>query len=177
MSDAHGDEAKRYESQLWWVLDYRDPAKRLRKDCRLADSDVSTGDPFGSPGVGCETSEADDARSKHEDVHMNYYPRHLGDYASQAGYLSALEHGVYTLLLDWYHKNERAIPKELVYQISKANSSVEKKAVIKVLDAFFKWNPEQGWQHEGADATIAKMRATREKKRSASNQRWHPKGI
>ena len=62
---------------------------------------------------------------------MNYYQRHLGDYAAQAGYLSALEHGVYTLLLDWYHKNERAIPKELVYQISKASSRTEKRAAEK----------------------------------------------
>jgi uncharacterized protein YdaU (DUF1376 family) len=108
---------------------------------------------------------------------MNYYPRHLGDYAAQAGWLSALEHGVYTLLLDWYHKNERAIPKELVNQISKANSRAEKKAAEKVLNAFFKWNPEQGWRHEGAEAAIAKMLVLREKKRTASNQRWHPKGM
>jgi uncharacterized protein YdaU (DUF1376 family) len=108
---------------------------------------------------------------------MIYYQRHLGDYAAQAGYLSALEHGVYTLLLDWYHKNERAIPKELVFQISKANSPQEKKAALKVLDTFFKWNPEQGWRHEGADEAIAKMRVLREKKRAAANQKWHPKGM
>jgi uncharacterized protein YdaU (DUF1376 family) len=108
---------------------------------------------------------------------MNYYPRHLGDYAAQAGWLSALEHGVYTLLLDWYHKNERAIPRELIYQISKANSRAEKKAAEKVLNAFFKWNPEQGWRHEGAEAAIAKMRVLSEKKRNASNQRWHPNGM
>jgi uncharacterized protein YdaU (DUF1376 family) len=108
---------------------------------------------------------------------MNYYPRHLGDYAAQAGWLSALEHGVYTLLLDWYHKNERAIPRELVYQISKANSRAEKKAAEKVLNAFFQWNLEQGWRHEGAEAAIAKMRVLREKKRNASNQRWHPNGM
>ncbi len=108
---------------------------------------------------------------------MNYYRRHLGDYAAQAGWLSALEHGVYTLLLDWYHKNERAIPKELVFQIGKANSQADKKAALKVLNSFFKWNPEHGWQHEGAEAAIAEMRALREKKRNASNRRWHPKGM
>ena len=104
---------------------------------------------------------------------MNYYRRHLGDYAAQAGYLSALEHGVYTLLLDWYHKNERAIPRELVYQISKASSRTEKQAAEKVLKAFFNWEPEQGWRHEGAEAAIAKMRETSRKKRAASNRRWH----
>ena len=108
---------------------------------------------------------------------MNYYQRHLGDYAAEAGYLSALEHGVYTLLLDWYHKSERAIPKELVYQISKANTPAEKAAAIKVLNAFFKWHPEQGWRHEGAEAAIAKMRDISEKKRAAANQKWRPKGM
>lgn len=108
---------------------------------------------------------------------MNYYSRHLGDYAAEAGYLSALEHGVYNLLLDWYHKNERAIPKELVFQISKASTRAEKNAATKVLNAFFKWHPERGWRHDGAEAAIAKMRDISEKKRAASNQRWHPKGM
>ena len=108
---------------------------------------------------------------------MNYYRRHLGDYAAQAGWLSALEHGVYTLLLDWCHKNERAIPKELVYQISKANSRTEKKAAEKVLKAFFTWDHEQGWRHEGAEVAIAEMRVLREKKRAAANKKWHPKGV
>lgn len=106
---------------------------------------------------------------------MIFYQRHLGDYAAEAGYLSALEHGVYTLLLDWYHKNERAIPQELVYPISKAISRAEKKAATKVINTFFKWHPEQGWRHEGAEAAIAKMRDIREKKRAAANRKWHPK--
>ena len=33
---------------------------------------------------------------------MNYYKRHIGDYAAKAGHLSPLEHGVYTLLIDAY---------------------------------------------------------------------------
>ena len=108
---------------------------------------------------------------------MIYYQRHLGDYAAEAGYLSALEHGVYTLLLDWYHKNERAIPQELVYPISKAISRAEKKAATKIINTFFKWHPEQGWRHEGAEAAIAKMRDIREKKRAAANKKWHPKDM
>ena len=31
---------------------------------------------------------------------MNYYERHLGDYARDAGHLSMLEHGAYALLLN-----------------------------------------------------------------------------
>src|SRR5574340_208016 len=40
---------------------------------------------------------------------MNFYKRHLGDYAKHAGHLSMLEHGAYTLLLDRYYTTERPI--------------------------------------------------------------------
>ena len=41
---------------------------------------------------------------------MNYYERHLGDYAKDAGHLSMLEHGAYSLLLDRYYTTEQPIP-------------------------------------------------------------------
>jgi uncharacterized protein YdaU (DUF1376 family) len=77
--------------------------------------------------VGCETSEAGDARSKYEDLPMNYYPRHLGDYAAQAGWLSALEHGVYTLLLDWYHKTKEPSPENSSIRSAKRTVGLKKK--------------------------------------------------
>jgi uncharacterized protein YdaU (DUF1376 family) len=103
---------------------------------------------------------------------MNYYARHLGDYAAEAGFLSVLEHGVYTLMLDWYYKNERPIPKELAYQICKATSRSEKQAAIKVLDTFFNWNPDRGWEHKQAEAAIATMREKSAKARNSSQRRW-----
>ena len=39
---------------------------------------------------------------------MNYYKRHLGDYAKKAGHLSTWEHGAYTLILDAYYDRELA---------------------------------------------------------------------
>jgi len=41
---------------------------------------------------------------------VNYYERHLGDYAKDTGHLSILEHGAYTLLLDRYYSTEAGIP-------------------------------------------------------------------
>ena len=38
---------------------------------------------------------------------MNYYERHLGDYARDTGHLSMLEHGAYSLLLDRYYATRR----------------------------------------------------------------------
>lgn len=68
---------------------------------------------------------------------MNYYERHLGDYARDAGYLSMLEHGAYTLLMDRYYATEKGIPDEDKYRIARASSKEEKKAVDSVLKDFF----------------------------------------
>jgi uncharacterized protein YdaU (DUF1376 family) len=103
---------------------------------------------------------------------MIYYQRHLGDYAAEAGYLSALEHGVYTLLLDWYYKNERPIPKEIVYQISKAGRRDEKQATNKVLDCFFLWKPDEGWRHERAEEDLVWMRRVSASNSKAAKKRW-----
>ena len=68
---------------------------------------------------------------------MNYYERHLGDYAKDTGHLSMLEHGAYTLLLDRYYSTEAGIPADQVHRIVRARSKEEKKAVDTVLKEFF----------------------------------------
>jgi uncharacterized protein YdaU (DUF1376 family) len=103
---------------------------------------------------------------------MNYYPRHLGDYSKDAGYLSMLEHGAYTLALDWYYANERPIPRELAFSICKASSRAEKQAVHRVLQAFFKWDESSGWHHKRVEAELAKMREKRVKARHSATHRW-----
>jgi uncharacterized protein YdaU (DUF1376 family) len=68
---------------------------------------------------------------------VNYYERHLGDYARDTGHLSALEHGVYTLLLDRYYATERGVPKDQVYRVARAHTKPEREAVEAVLGEFF----------------------------------------
>lgn len=68
---------------------------------------------------------------------MNYYKRHLGDYAKKAGHLSALEHGVYTLILDAYYDRELAPTKIEAIRWSRARSADEIAAVEVVLSEFF----------------------------------------
>lgn len=77
---------------------------------------------------------------------MNYYKRHIGDYAKDTGHLSLLEHGVYTVLLDRLYGSERAIPKDAVYRITRATTKAERAAVDAVLREFFDPEPE-GWMH------------------------------
>jgi uncharacterized protein YdaU (DUF1376 family) len=69
---------------------------------------------------------------------VNFYKRHLGDYAKDAGHLSMLEHGAYTLLLDRYYTTERPIAsRDEAYRVCRARSRVEQAAVDAVLREFF----------------------------------------
>jgi uncharacterized protein YdaU (DUF1376 family) len=68
---------------------------------------------------------------------MNYYERHIGDYARDAGHLTMIEHGAYTLLLDRYYSTEKPIPAAHVYRIARAKGAAERGAVDRVLAEFF----------------------------------------
>ncbi len=68
---------------------------------------------------------------------MNYYKRHIGDYAKKAGHLTPLEHGVYTLLLDAYYDREQAPTHAEAVRISRCRSTDELAALEAVLADFF----------------------------------------
>lgn len=77
---------------------------------------------------------------------VNYWKRHIGDYVKDAGHLSLLEHGAYTVLLDRLYGSERAIPEGDVYRITRASTKAERVAVDSVLREFFDLEDE-GWMH------------------------------
>ncbi len=90
---------------------------------------------------------------------MNYYKRHIGDYAKDTRFLSTYQHGVYALFLDWYYSNEKPIPMALAYRIVQARSGPERRAVDEVLSAFFDVTKGDGFAHnKRADLDIAKYR-------------------
>lgn len=101
---------------------------------------------------------------------MNYYKRHLGDYAKDTGHLTALEHGIYTLLLDWYYVNERPIPTEKAIRIAKGNQSETES----VLSEFFHLT-EDGWRHHYADREIAAYQARAEINRVTGKMGGRPR--
>lgn len=68
---------------------------------------------------------------------MHYYKRHLGDYAKKAGHLSMLEHGAFTLILDYYYDREQAPTKAEAIRYARARTPEEIAAVESVLDQFF----------------------------------------
>lgn len=68
---------------------------------------------------------------------MNYYKRHIGDYAAKAGHLTPLEHGVYTLILDAYYNREEAPTQQEAARWARARTREERAAVEAVLSEFF----------------------------------------
>jgi len=101
---------------------------------------------------------------------MNYYERHLGDYARDTGHLSLIEHGVYTLLLDRYYATEKPIPSNQAYRMARARTRAEKRAVDAVLEEYFIL--QDGLYHNArADAEIERKNI-----RSTANQENGKKG-
>lgn len=68
---------------------------------------------------------------------MNYYKRHIGDYAKKCGRLSMLEHGAYTLLIDACYDRERFPTTDEAYEWCWARNPDELVAVEFVLNRFF----------------------------------------
>lgn len=84
---------------------------------------------------------------------MNYYKRHLGDYAKDTGHLTPLEHGVYTLLLDRYYSTERPIPEAEACRVARAQTAADRAAVASVLREYFRLVDGE-WHHNYADRVI-----------------------
>lgn len=102
---------------------------------------------------------------------MNYYNRHLGDYAKDTRHLSLAEHGAYCLLLDYYYSTERPIPDDRCERIANAYETHERNAVRSVLEAFFTLT-DDGWRNERADREIAAFRAKSLKAKESAEKRW-----
>jgi uncharacterized protein YdaU (DUF1376 family) len=86
---------------------------------------------------------------------VNYYERHLGDYARDTAHLSMVEHGAYTLLLDRYYATEKGIPADQVHRLARARSVDEREAVDVVLGEFFKL-VDGLWVHNRVEEEIEK---------------------
>lgn len=102
---------------------------------------------------------------------MNYYERHLGDYARDTGHLSLIEHGAYTKLLDRYYATEAGIPEKEVFKIACARTQSEKKSVSVILNEFFTLNAGV-WINSRADEEIKRYKSKQDKAKQSANARW-----
>lgn len=89
---------------------------------------------------------------------MNYYERHLGDYAKDTAHLTMLEHGAYGLLLDRYYSTEQGIPADQAHRLARARSKEEKAAVDAVLGEFFMLSGDI-WTNRRCDEEITKAQS------------------
>lgn len=102
---------------------------------------------------------------------MNYYKRHLGDYARDTAHLSQGQVGAYDLLLDWYYANERPLPLEAddLYRIARAFTTEERRNVSKVMSFFRK--DADGYRQKRADTELHDMQARRDANRKVAQDR------
>ncbi len=103
---------------------------------------------------------------------MNYYKRHLGDFARDTAHLSQGQIGAYDLLMDWYYANERPLPTDMddVCRIARAFTRDERQNVSKVLAAFFVESPE-GFRQKRVEQELSDMRERRETNRKVAVER------
>ncbi len=104
---------------------------------------------------------------------MNFYPFHIGDYASATRHLSIIEDGAYRRLLDLYYSREKPLPNSLdeVCRLVSARDKQEKAAVETVLREFFIAS-EDGWKHTRCDSEIAVFNDKRTKAVRSAKARW-----
>ena len=86
---------------------------------------------------------------------VNYYRRYSGDYLRDTSKLSVLEHGAYSLLLDYYYSEETPLPLDLeeVYTMVRAMKPADRAAVDKVLARYFEAR-EDGYHNNRADQEL-----------------------
>lgn len=86
---------------------------------------------------------------------MKYYRRYVGDYLRDTSRLSMLEHGAYTLMLDYYYADERPLPKDRfeLYTMLRALKPEDQRAVDKVLGLYFEERSD-GWHQRRVDAEL-----------------------
>jgi uncharacterized protein YdaU (DUF1376 family) len=108
---------------------------------------------------------------------MNFYKRHLGDYAKDTPHLPMMEHGAYTLLLDYYYATERPLPKDMpsIFRICRAMTKPERDAVQSVVDQFFPVSDDGMRHNKRADSEIERSSAQRDVNRELGKRGGRPK--
>ena len=102
---------------------------------------------------------------------MNYYPFHIGDYASTTRHLSWDEDMAYRRLIDSYYTRELPIPadKRAAYRLACATTDSHRAAVDVVLSEFFALD-ERGewWVNQRCESEIRAATEKREKARASA---------
>ena len=102
---------------------------------------------------------------------MHYYSRNIGDYHRDAGFLTPLQHGFYTLLMDWYFAQEKPIPDATAHMIARGT----REEVEQLLTMFFTREGDV-WRHKRIDKEIATYHARGDLSRENGKKGGRPPG-
>lgn len=104
---------------------------------------------------------------------MNYYPFHIGDYASATRHLTWDEDMAYRRLIDAYYTRETPIPTDMrqVYRLVMATTEDQRQAVDTILNEFFTYT-DDGWVNSRCDAEIEAFRMKSAKASQSAQARW-----
>jgi uncharacterized protein YdaU (DUF1376 family) len=99
---------------------------------------------------------------------VNFYPFHVGDYASHTAHLEPLEDLAYRRMLDLYYLREQALPED-VEEIARLIRMRKNVAEIRaVLREFFTNNNGDGWIHMRCEDEIRRMQDKQAKARASA---------
>lgn len=104
---------------------------------------------------------------------MNFYPRYIGDFARDTMSLSALQVGIYTLLLDHLYATEKPLPLKLadLRRIARVQNSSATRDLKSILETYFT-KDANGYHCTRADEVIAEVKAKHSKAQKAAAARW-----
>ena len=108
---------------------------------------------------------------------MIFYKRFIGDYHGKTAGLVAVEHGVYSLLLDAFYATEKPLPldDDELCVIARAFDDVSRAAVRKVLDRYWRETPD-GWVNSRALEEIVKAKELQAAQKARAGKRWNGRG-
>ncbi|MFZ6679738.1 YdaU family protein [Undibacterium sp. Tian12W] len=102
---------------------------------------------------------------------MNFYPFHLGDYASHTRHLSLLEDLAYRRMLDLYYTTEAALPADPEKVARLIGMREYMREVADVLSDFFVIS-DAGHTNSRCEEELALYRAKADRAKSANKARW-----
>lgn len=88
---------------------------------------------------------------------MNYFPWHIGDYATHAGHLNPVEDAAYRRLIDLYMLSEAPLPLDVELLARKIRMREYESEVRDVLNEFFT-RTDSAWTHSRCDREIEAFR-------------------
>ncbi|WP_250532403.1 YdaU family protein [Caballeronia sp. ATUFL_F1_KS39] len=105
---------------------------------------------------------------------MNFYKRHLGDFAKHTAHLSALEVGVYDLLLDFAYVSEEPLPldQKRLYSIARVTNLQTRNAIQVILSQFFV-KTKSGYVNKRVQEELDAANAKRSAAQRAAQARWN----